>query len=108
MSKPVNEETVKVGMLVYMVYGAQRPGIVRRLAKPLIQHLQATNGPGGTPIDYALKTERVEVEWIKPDKNGAKVTTVELWDLMDFEDLVESHRRKYAKQSGMVDELRRM
>ena len=98
------EDNVGPGTLVYEAYYPQNPGIVRRVvsdnSKPLEDH---------TGHVYAHRRDiYLEVEWRKKTKSREKVTTVNLLGLMNFEALIEEHKRKFKAQKTMADELKRM
>jgi hypothetical protein len=93
------EDTIGPGTLVYESYYPQNPGIVRRVVSDKRRPLGSV---------YALREVIVEVEWLKPTYKRAKITTVHVMGLHNFENLIEEHERKFRKQSAMADELREM
>lgn len=96
------EDKVKVGFLVYDAYYPQNPGIVRRIVKDWI------DTPYPNHPETKWRKVIVEVEWLKETKDRKKVTVQGTTGLMDFNQLIADHKRKYEKQTKLAEQLRKM
>ena len=102
----MEDNELKVGMLVYEAYAAQRPGIIREIGPHTFRVYHGSES--GTMID-AVYDNVAKIEWVTgKTKQGETVSHLRAWELNLFEPLVESHRRKYEKQSKLVEQLREM
>lgn len=96
-------DKIQAGSLVYESFYPQNPGIVRKIVSDTIQ-----THPHPQYSHIKFRVMLVEVEWLKATKQRAKTTTVNVELLMDFDSLIEDHRRKHEKQSDMAAKLRKM